>query len=63
LRAAVCQHPYINMGTKKKPTLVFVAGPTFYQECFVDSIVLIVDKLPDPNPGCDIHIQTVYPKL
>jgi hypothetical protein len=34
-----------------------------YQEGFVDGIVLIVDKLPDPNPGSDIHIQTVYPTL
>ena len=60
---AVCQHPTINTGTKKNPNLVFVAGPTFYQEGFVDGIVLIVDKVPDPNPGCDIHIQTVYPTL
>ena len=63
LCAAVCQHPIINMGTKKKSTPVFVAGPTFYQEGFVEGIVLIVDKLPDPNPGCDIHIQTAYPTL
>jgi hypothetical protein len=63
LRAAVCQHPTINTGTKKKPNLVFVTGPTFYQEGFVDRIVLIVDKLPDPNAGCEIHIQTVWHTL
>ena len=60
VRAAVCQHPTISHGSGGP---VFVPGPTFYQEGFVDSIVLIVDKLPDPNPGCGIHIQTAYPKL
>jgi hypothetical protein len=63
LRAAVCQHTNVNAGTKKKSTLVFVAGPSFLQEGFVDRSVLIVDRLPDRTPACEIHIQTASPKL
>jgi hypothetical protein len=59
----VCQHPTINTGSVEKTNRVFVMGPTFYQECFVDRLVLIVDKLPDPNAGCEIHSQTVWPTL
>lgn len=63
IRAAICQHPTINAGTKKKPKLVFVAGPAFYKEGFASRVVVVVEKLPAPNPECKIHIQTAYPKL
>jgi hypothetical protein len=61
LRAAVCQHPVIDAGTGNRPRPIFVEGPSFYREGFATDLVLVVDRLPGPNPACDIHIQTAYP--
>lgn len=56
LEAVSCQFPTIKKG--KNP----IFGVPTTHEGTVESVVLIVDKLPDPNLGCDIHIQTAYPK-
>ena len=63
IRAAICQHPTINTGSKKKPKLVFVPGPAFYKEGLASRVVVVVEKLPPPNLEYRIHIQTAYPKL